>query len=137
MSDDFDVSRLTERQQVAFLSSQTGENPLKASPFRMDRILAESGDLVFPRVGMEAKPYHVAARENIVPMSVVDSEIDLNDHDSAPSTELVQSTKFHLIGITDPKLLKYLEVADEIHLMKKKIACFDVKIELGGSSELP
>lgn len=42
-SEDFDVSRLTERQQIAFFSAQAqcSDNMLQASPFRLDRLLAE------------------------------------------------------------------------------------------------
>lgn len=40
-SRDFDLSRLTERQQMAYIAAQaSGFNPLLSSPFRIDRILA-------------------------------------------------------------------------------------------------
>lgn len=41
-SDDFDASRLTERQQMALISAQSdaSQNPLLHSPFRIDRIIA-------------------------------------------------------------------------------------------------
>lgn len=47
-SEDFDISRLTERQQVAYFAAQSvaakDNNVLKASPFRIDRILATAGE---------------------------------------------------------------------------------------------
>jgi hypothetical protein len=44
-SEDFDISRLTERQQIAYFAAQSStnkENALRSSPFRIDRILADS-----------------------------------------------------------------------------------------------
>ena len=43
-SEDFDPKRLTERQQLAYFAAQSHavDNPLRASPFRLDRLLADS-----------------------------------------------------------------------------------------------
>jgi hypothetical protein len=43
-SEDFDPKRLTERQQMAYFAAQSHavDNPLRASPFRLDRLLADS-----------------------------------------------------------------------------------------------
>lgn len=41
-SDDFDINRLTERQQVSYFAAKSNDskNPLLSSPFRLDHLLA-------------------------------------------------------------------------------------------------
>ncbi|PJF17189.1 hypothetical protein PSACC_02985 [Paramicrosporidium saccamoebae] len=74
-SGDFDPKRLTERQQIAYFAaqSQAAGNPLMASPFRIDRLLASS----ISETPLKAKDSPQSAVDNIhLDESVLDTIVD-------------------------------------------------------------
>lgn len=139
-SDDFDLSRLTERQQLAFFAAQSKKdgNILKVSPFRLDRLLAESAARCESPLKRQSSPI----LENAAPMppdiinelteealDVRDSSIltensdlpDIFDERTLFSDIAQEAEPLSVVGSWKGKLGRYLSHLQQIRDIKEEL----------------
>lgn len=112
-SGDFDPKRLTERQQIAYFAAQTqaAGNPLMASPFRIDRLLASS----ISETPLKIKDNLQSSIANShLDESVLDTIVDHEAHDEVDSSFIIDKNE----AIRDLFLAEFSHCEREKSLMK-------------------